>query len=95
MVTASCEHWFLFKILEGKKGPDDQEPSQNFLLGDCLFVFATRGQDGALCSGFSHAIAFSDQGGRNDFSFYYLSVDIDILQRATILLSMVSVYGVL
>jgi hypothetical protein len=52
-----------------------------------LFVCfcATRGQDGAFCLGFPHAIAFSIKEGEMTFS-YYLSVDIDILQRATIFL---------
>jgi hypothetical protein len=78
----------------GKKGSDDQEPSQNFLaLGDCLSCFCDARAGWSILFRFpSCDCAFSDEGGRNDFS-YYLSVDIDILQRATILLSIVSQSG--
>ena len=73
--------------LGGGKGPDDQEPNQNFLaLGDYLSVFMRRaGRMEHSVWGFPHAIAFSMKEGEMTFS-YYLSVDIDILQRATIFL---------
>jgi hypothetical protein len=81
MVTASCEHCFVVQDLG--KGTRDPGREPKFHFGGIVFLFFA--QDGAFCLVFTQAIVFPIKEGETLFS-YYFSVDIDILQRATIFL---------
>ena len=84
MVTASCEHFLMVQDL-GKGTRDPSREPKKSLWGNFCFVFCdARGRT-------EHSVRFSlkrrilMREGEMLFP-YYFSVDIDILQRATIFL---------